>query len=209
MVHACGADRSTVPGPGANVVWFPPGEKHWHGATAATGMTHIAIQERLDGNAVDWMRTLATSSTGSDLSQTARLGHAPLCLPNRRPLLVGVRGDCICDRFDERGRMPCPISGTIRASHWGWTLPTGFRRRVGDVTQSGHAFGLTFDVGLLPELRSSRQNSYRHQHIQHRSVEHRHRSIAATPRPGPRVHPQTPSAATATRAQTHERPSPT
>jgi quercetin dioxygenase-like cupin family protein len=38
-----------------DVVWFPPGEKHWHGATANTAMTHIAIQERLDGKAVDWM----------------------------------------------------------------------------------------------------------------------------------------------------------
>ena len=38
-----------------DVVWFPPGEKHWHGATATTAMTHIAIQERLDGKVVDWM----------------------------------------------------------------------------------------------------------------------------------------------------------
>lgn len=38
-----------------DVVWFSPGEKHWHGATPTTAMTHIAIQERLDGNAVDWM----------------------------------------------------------------------------------------------------------------------------------------------------------
>jgi quercetin dioxygenase-like cupin family protein len=38
-----------------DVVWFPPGEKHWHGATATTAMTHIAIQERLNGKAVDWM----------------------------------------------------------------------------------------------------------------------------------------------------------
>lgn len=38
-----------------DVVWFPPGEKHWHGATPATAMTHIAIQEQLDGKAVDWM----------------------------------------------------------------------------------------------------------------------------------------------------------
>lgn len=38
-----------------DVVWLPPGEKHWHGATASTGMTHIAIQEKLDGKAVDWM----------------------------------------------------------------------------------------------------------------------------------------------------------
>ncbi|MEE7457580.1 cupin [Methylorubrum populi] len=38
-----------------DVVWFEPGERHWHGATATTGMSHIAIQERLDGSPVDWM----------------------------------------------------------------------------------------------------------------------------------------------------------
>jgi quercetin dioxygenase-like cupin family protein len=38
-----------------DVVWFPAGEKHWHGATAATAMTHIAIQEALDGKTVDWL----------------------------------------------------------------------------------------------------------------------------------------------------------
>jgi quercetin dioxygenase-like cupin family protein len=38
-----------------DIVWFSPGEKHWHGASPTTGMTHIAIQERLDGKVVDWM----------------------------------------------------------------------------------------------------------------------------------------------------------
>ncbi|MFC7738655.1 cupin domain-containing protein [Roseomonas sp. GCM10028921] len=38
-----------------DVVWFPPGEKHWHGATAASAMSHIAIQEKLNGSPVDWM----------------------------------------------------------------------------------------------------------------------------------------------------------
>jgi quercetin dioxygenase-like cupin family protein len=38
-----------------DVIWFPPGEKHWHGATATTAMTHIAITESLDGKNVDWM----------------------------------------------------------------------------------------------------------------------------------------------------------
>ena len=47
-----GAVEEIRPG---DVIWFPPGEKHWHGATAVTGMTHIAIQEQLDGKAVDWM----------------------------------------------------------------------------------------------------------------------------------------------------------
>ena len=38
-----------------DVVWIPPGEKHWHGATATTAMSHIAIQEQLDGKTADWM----------------------------------------------------------------------------------------------------------------------------------------------------------
>jgi quercetin dioxygenase-like cupin family protein len=38
-----------------DVVWFAPGEKHWHGASASTAMSHIAIQEKLDGSPVTWM----------------------------------------------------------------------------------------------------------------------------------------------------------
>jgi quercetin dioxygenase-like cupin family protein len=38
-----------------DVVWFPPGEKHWHGAAPTTSMTHIAIQEALDGKVADWL----------------------------------------------------------------------------------------------------------------------------------------------------------
>ena len=38
-----------------DVVWFAPGEKHWHGAAPTTAMTHIAIAEALDGKVVDWM----------------------------------------------------------------------------------------------------------------------------------------------------------
>ena len=38
-----------------DVVWFAPAEKHWHGATPTTAMTHIAIQEKLDGKVVDWL----------------------------------------------------------------------------------------------------------------------------------------------------------
>jgi len=38
-----------------DIVWFPPGEKHWHGATGITAMSHIAIQEKLDGSPVNWL----------------------------------------------------------------------------------------------------------------------------------------------------------
>jgi quercetin dioxygenase-like cupin family protein len=42
-----------------DVVWFEPNEKHWHGATATNGMSHIAIQENLNGKVVDWMEKVA------------------------------------------------------------------------------------------------------------------------------------------------------
>ncbi|HEY4064181.1 MAG TPA: cupin domain-containing protein [Puia sp.] len=42
-----------------DVVWFAPGEKHWHGASPATAMTHIAIQEGLQGKVVDWMEKVS------------------------------------------------------------------------------------------------------------------------------------------------------
>ncbi|HLY58768.1 MAG TPA: cupin domain-containing protein [Stellaceae bacterium] len=42
-----------------DVVWFEPGEKHWHGASMTTSMTHIAIQEELDGKVVDWLEQVS------------------------------------------------------------------------------------------------------------------------------------------------------
>jgi quercetin dioxygenase-like cupin family protein len=42
-----------------DVVWFPPGEKHWHGATSTTAMSHIAIQEKLNDSFVDWMEPVS------------------------------------------------------------------------------------------------------------------------------------------------------
>jgi len=43
----------------SDVVWFSPGEKHWHGAKATTAMTHIAIQEQLDGKTVNWLEKVS------------------------------------------------------------------------------------------------------------------------------------------------------
>jgi quercetin dioxygenase-like cupin family protein len=42
-----------------DVVWFEPGEKHWHGASPITALTHIAIQEQLDGKAVEWLEKVS------------------------------------------------------------------------------------------------------------------------------------------------------
>ena len=54
--HEGGPIREIGPG---DVVWFEPGEKHWHGASSSTSMTHLAIQEKLDGSTVEWMEKVS------------------------------------------------------------------------------------------------------------------------------------------------------
>ena len=47
-----------------DVIWFAPGEKHWHGASPTAALTHIAIQERLDGKAADWLEHVSDDQYG-------------------------------------------------------------------------------------------------------------------------------------------------
>ena len=47
-----------------DTVWIPPGEEHWHGATASNSMTHIAIQEALDGRVADWLEKVSDEDYG-------------------------------------------------------------------------------------------------------------------------------------------------
>jgi quercetin dioxygenase-like cupin family protein len=65
VTHGCGLVQRWDAGnpiekihPG-DIVWIPPSEKHWHGATATTAVTHIAIQEQIDGKTVDWMEKVS------------------------------------------------------------------------------------------------------------------------------------------------------
>ncbi len=48
-----------------DVVWFPPNEKHWHGAAPTTAMSHLAIQEALDGKVVEWMEKVSDEEYGA------------------------------------------------------------------------------------------------------------------------------------------------
>ena len=48
-----------------DVVWIPPGEKHWHGAAPTTGMVHIAMQESVDGDHVTWMEYVTDAEYGA------------------------------------------------------------------------------------------------------------------------------------------------
>lgn len=56
-----------------DVIWCPPGHKHWHGASPTTSMTHIAIQEALDGVAVVWLEKVTDEEY---FAETATAGHA-------------------------------------------------------------------------------------------------------------------------------------
>ena len=60
--HWGGAIEKIRPG---DVIWIPPSEKHWHGAAATTAMTHIAIQEALDGKTADWMEKVSDEQYGA------------------------------------------------------------------------------------------------------------------------------------------------
>ena len=55
-----------------DVVWFPPGEKHWHGATPTTAMRHLAIQEALDGKVVDWLEHVSDEQYGARTDASSR-----------------------------------------------------------------------------------------------------------------------------------------
>jgi quercetin dioxygenase-like cupin family protein len=68
VVSGCGRAQSNG-GPireirAGDTVWFAPGEKHWHGAAPGTAMAHIAMQEALDGKAVDWLEHVTDAEYG-------------------------------------------------------------------------------------------------------------------------------------------------
>ena len=60
--HWGGAIQEVRPG---DIIWFAPGEKHWHGASPTTAMTHVAIQEKLNGKTVDWLEKVSDGEYGA------------------------------------------------------------------------------------------------------------------------------------------------
>src|SRR5690242_13605152 len=66
-----------------DVVWFPPGEKHWHGATPTTAMMPVAIQEALDGTAVEWMEKVSESSMAASRCPAGPAFRGPAGRPRR------------------------------------------------------------------------------------------------------------------------------
>jgi len=68
-----------------DVVWIPPGQKHWHGASPTTSMSHIAIGERLDGKSVDWMEKVTDEQYAAPLRPQPAAAAAPNAAPAGQP----------------------------------------------------------------------------------------------------------------------------
>ena len=66
-VQQAGGEKQEIK-PG-DVIWTPPGVKHWHGATATNGMTHIAIQEEVNGKNVEWMEKGQRGGIQDDINE--------------------------------------------------------------------------------------------------------------------------------------------
>ena len=68
-----------------DIVWIPAGQKHWHGASPTTGMSHIAIGEQLDGKSVDWMEHVTDEQYGAPLRPRPAAAAAPAATPAAQP----------------------------------------------------------------------------------------------------------------------------
>lgn len=72
-----------------DVVWTPPGQKHWHGASANTAMTHIAITEKLDGKTVEWMEKVSDAQYGAPIRTQGTAMPAPGAQPRPSQRAIG------------------------------------------------------------------------------------------------------------------------
>jgi 4-carboxymuconolactone decarboxylase len=92
-----------------DVVWIPPGVKHWHGAAPDSPMTHIAITEQLDGKTVEWMEKVSDAQYGAPLrGQAASVGAGPRPRPSQgaigdfAPKLAQITDDVLYGDIWER-----------------------------------------------------------------------------------------------------------
>lgn len=82
-----------------DVVWIPPGQKHWHGAAPSSSMKHIAITEQLDGKTVDWMEKVSDAQYGvaasPEVSATAQPSRAQMLMGDIAPKLAQLTDDVL------------------------------------------------------------------------------------------------------------------
>ena len=88
------------------MVWIPPGLRHWHGATATTGMSHIALQEHVDGRVAEWMEKVSDEQTPVSRGASWTGGryasrHRGGALPSQGPSSVS----CSPERHSLQGKL--------------------------------------------------------------------------------------------------------
>ena len=76
-----------------DVVWIPPGQKHWHGASPTSGMSHVAIGEQLDGKSVDWMEKVTVEQYGAPVRGQAAAAVASQAAPGQPTAAQRIAGD--------------------------------------------------------------------------------------------------------------------
>jgi 4-carboxymuconolactone decarboxylase len=96
-----------------DVIWIPPGQKHWHGAALNSSMTHIAITEQLDGKTVDWMEKVSDAQYGAALrGQASSTGAGTRPRPSQgaigdfAPKLAQITDDLLYGDIWERPELP-------------------------------------------------------------------------------------------------------
>jgi 4-carboxymuconolactone decarboxylase len=96
-----------------DVVWIPPGQKHWHGAAPNSSMTHIAITEQLDGKTVEWMEQVSDAQFGAPIrGQAASPGAGARPRPSQAamgdfaPKLAQITDDVLYGDIWERPELP-------------------------------------------------------------------------------------------------------
>ncbi|MCY1079831.1 (R)-mandelonitrile lyase [Archangium lansingense] len=94
-----------------DVVWIPPGQKHWHGASPNTAMTHLAIQEQLDGKVVEWMEKVSDAQYSNQpreertMSTTKPATTAQKAIGDFAPKLVELTDDVLFGDIWERPQL--------------------------------------------------------------------------------------------------------
>ena len=128
-----------------DVVWIPPGQKHWHGAAPKSSMTHIAITEQLDGKTVDWMEQVSDAQFGAPLrGQSAVAAGAPKPRPsqaamgNFAPKLADITDDVLYADVWERPELSKRDRSLITvAALIAMNRPDQLRSHIGRARQNG------------------------------------------------------------------------
>jgi quercetin dioxygenase-like cupin family protein len=129
-----------------DVIWIPPGEKHWHGASPTTAMTHIAIQEKLDGKPVDWLEHV----TAEQYEGRWSAGESPLRGPDEQPTHSIDLWLAVNSPYETIYYIPCQSGSDVAI--YRLNTATGERRQVGRL--EGYQAGMPSGFEVSPDERT-------------------------------------------------------